>query len=64
MKREHAVALCKQRSTALVELSDEANQREWSELRTALVAAGVTILMRGLRGHQECRNNPLAKGCN
>lgn len=64
MTREQAVALCKQRSTALVELADGAKEAEWSELRALLVAAGVTILMRGVRGHQECLDNPLAKGCN
>lgn len=64
MERERAVSVCKQRSTVIVELADNANAAEWNELRSALVAAGVTVLMRGLRGHAECLDNPLAKGCN
>jgi hypothetical protein len=62
MKRDHAVAVCKRRSAALVELADG---RERSRvLRAALVAAGVPIMMRGVRGHEPCVDNPLAKGCN
>ncbi len=63
MKREHAIAVCKQRTTALVELADGAKDAEWNELRAALVAAGVTILMRGIRDDKVCLDNPLAKGC-
>jgi hypothetical protein len=63
MERKHAVALCKQRVAALVELGDGANESEWQELRTALVAAGVTIMMRGTRDDKICLDNPLAKGC-
>ena len=64
MGRGPAVAVCKQRSAALVELADGANEAEWKQLRAALVAAGVKILMRGApAGDGECANNPLAKGC-
>ncbi len=65
MPRTRAVALCKQRSAALVEIADGANERDWLRLRGDLDAAGVRILLRGSRGHDEdgCRNNPLARGC-
>jgi len=65
--RGRALAICRQRSTALVEIVDEVMSREWDELRAALVGAGVTIMIRGARGHAdhaECLDNPLAKGCN
>ena len=64
MERARVVAVCKQRSAALVEISDEARE-DWPRLRADLEAAGVRILIRGSRGHDEdgCRNNPLARGC-
>jgi hypothetical protein len=64
MKREQAVAVCKKRATALVELVDGVNESEWKKLRAALVAAGVAIMMRGTRDDRVCLDNPLAKGCN
>lgn len=61
--RDGIVALCKGRTEALVELGDDAGDGEWQELRTALTDAGVKILMRGARGFDACKANPLAKGC-
>jgi hypothetical protein len=40
------------------------NETEWKKLRAALVAAGVTIMLRGTRDDRVCLDNPLAKGCN
>jgi len=62
MARTSAVARCKRRSAALVELADGANQAEWDQLHAALVSAGITILMRGAPGNDVC-HNALATGC-
>jgi hypothetical protein len=62
--RAQAIVLCKQRRAAVVELADDANQVEWRQLHSALVAANAQIMLRGVRGDaRECSNNPLAKGC-
>lgn len=61
--RDQAVALCKPRTEALVELGDDASDGQWQALRTALADAGVKILIRGPRGFDDCMSNPLAKGC-
>ncbi len=63
MDRDRAVLVCKSRTEALVELGDDASDDEWQALRTALTDGGVKILMRGSRGHDDCKANPLAKGC-
>lgn len=39
MPRASAVALCKRRSSALVDVEDDANRAEWTQLRAALVSA-------------------------
>jgi hypothetical protein len=62
MPRASAVALCKRRSSALVDVADDANRAEWTQLRAALVSAGVTILMRGAPANDVC-THPLATGC-
>jgi hypothetical protein len=64
MQRAQAIARCKQRTGALVELAADADAAAWTELRAALVAAGVEVLMRGERNDKICLDNPLAKGCN
>lgn len=64
MKRAHAVAICKQRGTALVELAANADKREWSKLRAELEAASVPIHERGERDRNpDCDHRALAKGC-
>ena len=74
MKLEHAVALCKQRSAALVERGDGADEETWNKLRAGLRRAHVPIMLRGAPAHDDdgspadpqntCLGNPLAKGCN
>ncbi len=61
--RDQVVERCKPRAEALVEVAGDASDDQWRELRTALEAAGVRILMRGPRGLDDCSSNPLAKGC-
>jgi len=60
---DRAVALCESREEALVELGEDVSNSEWKELRSALTEAGVKVLMRGPRGIDDCKANPLAKGC-
>lgn len=49
MKREEAVAACKQTEGALVTVTGDARQGDWDDLRTALEGAGVQIFTRGDR---------------
>jgi hypothetical protein len=49
VKREEAVAACKQTEGALVTVTGDARQGDWDDLRTALDAAGVQIFTRGDR---------------
>ena len=47
MKRDEAVAACKQTEGALVTVTGDARQGDWDELRDALEAAKVTIFKKG-----------------
>jgi hypothetical protein len=49
LKRDAAVAACKQTEGALVTVTGDARQGDWDELRTGLEAAGVKIYTRGDR---------------
>ncbi|HEY5949723.1 MAG TPA: hypothetical protein VIV40_29715 [Kofleriaceae bacterium] len=49
MKREDAVAACKQTEGALITVTGDARQGDWDDLRAALEAAGVKIFTRGDR---------------
>ena len=49
MKRDAAVAACKQTEGALVTVTGDARQGDWDELRGDLEAAGVKIYTRGDR---------------
>lgn len=46
MKREDAVAACKQTEGALVTVTGDARQGDWDELRAAFEAEGVPIFTR------------------
>ncbi len=61
--RADAIAVCKRRAGAIVVLEDDAPAEEWKTLQAALRREGVPILMRGQVGHDDCMDNPLAKGC-
>ncbi len=47
--RDEAVAACKQTEAAEITVTGDARQGDWDDLRTALDAAGVKILMHGNR---------------
>jgi hypothetical protein len=49
MKREEAVAACKQTEGALVTVTGDARQGDWDELRTSLEDAGIKVFTRGDR---------------
>jgi hypothetical protein len=49
MKRDEAVAACKQTEGALITVTGDARQGDWDELRAALERAGVQIFKRGDR---------------
>ncbi len=49
MKRDEAVAACKQTEGALITVTGDARQGDWDDLRTALEGAGVQIFKRGDR---------------
>ena len=49
MKRDEAVAACKQTEGALVTVTGDARQGDWDELRSALEQADVKIYTRGDR---------------
>jgi hypothetical protein len=46
LKRDEAVAACKQTEGALITVTGDARQGDWDELRTALEGAGVKIFKR------------------
>lgn len=49
VKRDEAVAACKQTEGALITVTGDARQGDWDELRAALEGAGVSIFTRGDR---------------
>ncbi len=61
--QSEAIAICKSRAAAMVVLEDGIAKDEWKKVETALRREGIDILMRGPLGHQECLDNPSAKGC-
>ncbi|MDX2091778.1 MAG: outer membrane lipoprotein carrier protein LolA [Kofleriaceae bacterium] len=62
--RADAIAACKRTAGAMVVLEDDAPADEWKALQAGLRQGGVKILMRGPLNDNDCKNNPLAKGCN
>ena len=61
--RTAALALCKRSTAAMVVLEDDAPRDLWQSLKADLRHQGTAILMRGPVGHDDCMDNPLAKGC-
>jgi hypothetical protein len=49
VKRDEAVAACKQTEGALITVTGNARQGDWDELKAALTDAGVQIFTRGDR---------------